>query len=455
MQSTTVFKGKWWLSDKEDDKVSGVLTYIQGETLELELIGNFRDSAQDALSLTFQDGRTSVIFGQASDGSNISLFDCGCYIHRTYIADFPIVKYTPRAIAVGIHIADINEKRFFKAIVKIPELSYWLFPEIIEQKYFFENDDVKSVNVKMDKLTETERTAAKTSLNSGFTFSLTRDAHFDNSGSMFSARFEQFTSLKIESKSDSSIKGFYEKAVRFERFLSLATFRDVAYSELSLYSNDCCKTIGKDRVKYDPIRIDTIFHKSPCEKKIESINFLFNYDDIKDKYNYAIKRWFSKDKQFDAIRGHMLESIDYKGHFSYMNFLIVIQAIEGYGWRYRKSECKVTADNRYAHALKNGKKNEINRIILNDILTTLISEYNDISCINKNIKIAAAVDSRHYYSHLTEKPKKNKLEGIKLFELTQDLRRLLFCCVMTYLGFSNTEIQKFTSGTNNIAFRGK
>lgn len=39
MQSTTVFKGKWWLPDKEDDKVSGVLTYIQGETLELELIG--------------------------------------------------------------------------------------------------------------------------------------------------------------------------------------------------------------------------------------------------------------------------------------------------------------------------------------------------------------------------------------------------------------------------------
>lgn len=71
MQSTTVFKGKWWLPDKEDDKVSGVLTYIQGETLELELIGNFRDSAQDALSLTFQDCRISVIFGQASDGSNI------------------------------------------------------------------------------------------------------------------------------------------------------------------------------------------------------------------------------------------------------------------------------------------------------------------------------------------------------------------------------------------------
>ena len=61
MQSTTVFKGKWWLPDKEDDKVSGVLTYIQGETLELELIGNFRDSAQDALSLTVQTYHYSIV----------------------------------------------------------------------------------------------------------------------------------------------------------------------------------------------------------------------------------------------------------------------------------------------------------------------------------------------------------------------------------------------------------
>lgn len=453
MQTTTIFKGKWWLPEKPEDKVSGVLTYIPGETIMLELIGNFQDSAQDAFSLMFQNERVPVIYGQASDGSDISLFDCGCYIHRAYKADFPIAKYQARTIAIGIHIADINEKRFFKAVVKIPELSYWLFPKTIEQQYFTENDKVTRVNVQMDKLSESERTAAKTSLNSGYTLSLTRDALFNNSDSLFSAKFEQFTSLKIESKSDSSIKGFYEKAVRFERFLSLATFKDVSYSELCIYSKDCCKTIGKETTIYEPIRIDTVFHTAPSDKKIESSNFLFNYDGVKDKYNDALKKWFSRDSQFDAIRGHMLESIDYKGHFSYMNFLIVIQAIEGYGWRYRKSACQTTADIRYAKAVKDGKKSERKQIILNDIIKTLLSDYKDISCINQKIKIAAVVDSRHYYSHLTEKTKKNKVDGIKLFELTQELRKLLFCCVMTYLGFTNAEIQKHTSGTNNFAFR--
>ena len=67
MQTTTIFKGKWWLPEKPEDKVSGVLTYIPGETITLELIGNFQDSAQDAFSLMFQNERVPVIYGQASD----------------------------------------------------------------------------------------------------------------------------------------------------------------------------------------------------------------------------------------------------------------------------------------------------------------------------------------------------------------------------------------------------
>ncbi len=453
MQKTTILKGKWWLPEQPDDKVSGILTYIPGDTITLELIGNFRDSAQDAFSLMFHNDRVPVIFGQVSDGSDISLFDCGCYIHRSYKADFPITKYQSRTIAIGIHIANINEKRFFKAIVRIPELSYWLFPKTIESQYFIENDKVASVNVKMDKLPESERTAARTSLNNGYTLSLTRDALFDNSGSLFSAKFEQFTSLKIESKKDSSIKGFYEKACRFEQFLSLATFKDVSYSELCLYSKDCSQTIGNETTIYNPIRIDTIFHAAPSDKKIDISNFLFNYEGVKDKYNDALRKWFSRDSKFDAIRGHMLESIDYKGHFSYLNFLIVVQAIEGYGWRYRKSACQIAADKRCAEALRAGKKPQTKRIMLSDIIKTLLSDYKDISCINQRIKIAAVVDSRNYYSHLTEKNKKNKLTGLKLFELTQELRKLLFCCVMTYLGFSNSDIQRYTNNASNYAFQ--
>lgn len=448
MQQTTIYKGKWWLPNNANDKVSGILTYVPGETITLELIGNFQGFAQDALSLMMRKERKPlpVIYGQASDGSNISLFDCIYSLQRAGKAEFPIAKYFPRSIAIGIHIADVNKKRFFKSIVKIPELSYWLYPKTIEQKYFTENDKVTGVNVQMNKLTESERTAARTSLNNSFTLSLTREAVFDNGGSLFSAKFEQFTSLKIESLNYSSIKEFYEEVIRFEQFLSLSTLKEVLYSELCLYSKDCSEARGNDTF-YTPIKIDTILHKAPSEAKIDNSSFLFDYETVKGQYNIALQKWFSRDQQFDAIREHMLESITNKGRFSYINFLIVIQAIEGYGWRYIKSKCQSAVDKRISMGIDTRKNTQ-----LSDIINTLLFEYRDITCINSKININAISDSRNYYSHLTEKQKKDKLDGIELYKLTQDLRMLLLCCVMTYLGFSNSDIEKYTSRSTSFIF---
>lgn len=454
MTKANIYKGKWWLPENENDKVSGILTYIPGESIDLELIGNFGDSAQDALSSLLCDKRVSVIYGQASDGSDISLFDCGSDINRFFKADFPIAVYHPRAIAIGIHVSSITEKRFFKAVVKIPELSYWLFPGTIERKYFTDEDGISSINVRMDRLSESDRTKASTRLSNGYTLSLIRDAAYHSGDLMFSATFEQFTSLSIKSSKEVSLKGVYEIAVKYERFLSLAMLRDVAYSELTVFSKDSFRTIGKDKVVYNPIRIETVFHDRPSENKIEIHNFLFSFNDIKGRYNDAIKKWYSRDAKFDAIRGHMLESIDYHGHFSYINFLVVIQAIEGFGCRYRKTECALTRDTRIAKSQNAGKAIGSKDITLADILKTLINEFKDVSYINRKMRIAAVVDSRNYYSHLTERVKKNKLDGVKLFDLTHDLRKILLCCVLSYLGFSNSEIERCTKDCNNSFVRG-
>ena len=113
--ATYEYKGKWWLPGKEEDKVSGVLSYTPGESIELELIGNFSDSDKSTINNLFIEERVPVIYGQASEGSDISLFDCGNSIHRVFKADFSIAKYFPRYIAIGMLLPSINEKKFFKA----------------------------------------------------------------------------------------------------------------------------------------------------------------------------------------------------------------------------------------------------------------------------------------------------------------------------------------------------
>lgn len=39
-----IFKGYWWLPDKPNDRVAGVLIYTPGEKILLELIGGFETS---------------------------------------------------------------------------------------------------------------------------------------------------------------------------------------------------------------------------------------------------------------------------------------------------------------------------------------------------------------------------------------------------------------------------
>lgn len=157
------------------------------------------------------------------------------------------------------------------------------------------------------------------------------------------------------------------------------------------------------------------------DKKIE---FLFEYDTIKDKYPSIIKKWYLESDDIAPIRAHLIESIKQKNSFSSLDFLVVFQAIEGFAIRF----------------LYGDKGPRI-------LLTSLIRDFNDITKLKCNeIDIAAAIDSRNYYSHFMNKSKKPKtLDGAELYYMTRKLRNLLICCMLTFIGFSHEDINKLLS----------
>ena len=73
------YRGLWWLPSNKERKVAGVLAYTPGEEFRLELIGSF-NAEYDGTILAPLKAKTMepVIHGQASDGSNITLFDSTC-----------------------------------------------------------------------------------------------------------------------------------------------------------------------------------------------------------------------------------------------------------------------------------------------------------------------------------------------------------------------------------------
>lgn len=114
-----------------------------------------------------------------------------------------------------------------------------------------------------------------------------------------------------------------------------------------------------------------------------------------------------------------------------MDFLIVVQAIEGFHIRFRKE------------------------VSLTETMNQLIEEFSDIYKIKQDtINVREVVDSRNYYSHFMDrKKKKHIVDGYDLYILTIKLKRLLVCCLLNFIGFENDEINMILTKSSNPLFR--
>lgn len=133
------------------------------------------------------------------------------------------------------------------------------------------------------------------------------------------------------------------------------------------------------------------------------------------------------------IKSHLVDSLVYKPLVGSVDFLQVIQAIEGVWWRFKDDAFRV------ANRISRRKKTT-----LDTILKELLGSLSDILSISMmNLDIEAVIDSRNYYSHFVDKSKKpNTLDGLDLYVQTKMLRNILLSLVLELLGLSHNEIEQ-------------
>ena len=174
---TMEYKGLWWIPSNKDRKVAGILYHIPGEEIRLELIGTFDSDAANSIMAIFNAKNEDVIHGQDSTGRDITIFENSCSISHTGNAEFATSIYKARVLAVGMHLESINENRFFKASVRIPELSYWLYPATVQQIHT-KGENGKCLYVKMYKQTDENFEVAKTQISGGLSVTPRRNATY-------------------------------------------------------------------------------------------------------------------------------------------------------------------------------------------------------------------------------------------------------------------------------------
>jgi hypothetical protein len=200
----------------------------------------------------------------------------------------------------------------------------------------------------------------------------------------------------------------------------------VKSSEITFFDDELYQQCGEDKyyktinfIRPDPDRVDLTGNIRQ--------SFLFDYSAVKDIYSNVINAWYNVPSELYPIRSHLIDSLKKKQVFDSVDFLILIQAVEGFWWRFRDA------------VYNNPKKGKVS---LKLIITELVNEFKEVKLLTEaSMDIDAIVDSRHYYSHFLPKSKKPKtLDGIKLFEESKKLRILLICCILSFVGFNNSQI---------------
>ena len=432
------YKGYWYLPSNPDNRVAGVLTYYPNEKILLELLGCF---GEYSLAIFTERDDETIIYGRTADGKDIALLNNFRSLKINSCADFPIVRYTCDFMVIGSHVKGLDEKRNYWGTARIPELTLWCQPEALTTSMFFgKNKSVVRMNVSFStEFRSRKDVISRVKVNENTAINIKRGVRYN--GDHLAPEIEQYSYLEIRKKGKASIKEILTDIFMFEQFLSLAMLSVVKCSRITLFDKNKYQQIENTRL-YREIHIFHAFaeRKNLQAPSLKTFRHLFDYNAIKDVYPEILKKWYNEPMELAPIRSHLISSLEKKRYYSSIDFLIIIQALEGFCRRFRSKKYRKT------HGLPERDYSD-----LYAMMGSLLSEFGDIDFIKKcEIDKDAVVDSRNYYSHFMPKDEGKKvLDGVELYDLTVRLRILLVCCTLNLFGFTNERINEILNRSDS------
>lgn len=397
MTEKVVIKGQWWLPDTPNNRVSGTLTYTPHESICLELIGSLQ--GEDLVSIMSLNS-VPIIFGEASNSHKITLFGNVKSITNNFACSFSLSSYKCNLLIDGFHLKDSNELHRYEVQARFRGLEYWCYPRMLETKL---TDTSVTYKVKDTRY----KIVKNVTLGDRLSLSLRWGIELRASVLQLSPNCSQYTSFFLNYKHKVTFNSIWKEINQIEDFLSFASLQEIECEGMT--------------ISYGKSSANIYFLTSKPQQEIKPThNFLFGYSEIEDVYTTMIQKWFLNDEEIRPIRSHLIKAIRKKSYFDSTDFLIVIYALEGYALRFIDDKLNFT--------------NAINSII---------EQYKDIEIISKmTFDVDILRNSRNYYSHFMPEDNRKHYTEIELLHETKKLKKLLYCCMLSFSGIDNERINK-------------
>ncbi|MEN2436495.1 HEPN domain-containing protein [Weeksellaceae bacterium A-14] len=421
MKERSEYKGVWFLPKNPNCRIGGILNFETNSAIRLELFDCYDEpSIEESLTSTHHK-ILDVICGLTIDGKKITLIGCTESLNINFNNDVRLSSYKCKYLLENIHLSTSLDKVFDKISFTSPILTNWKHPGIIENTLTFsDTNQIKNIKVSVDTDSYWEKYFK---LDENYTLQLSSSGNFNDDYGKTEYIFTQNTELSIINHTEKkTFSDFLTKLILALKFLSLATLSEVVIKNLVLYTNS---SIGADS-RLDAIPVYQVEKTTVLPDKIVFNNQLFTFDDVSDIFSDVINKWYKEEGSLGPIREHLIESIKPKIYFSSLDFLTMIQSLEGYHRRF---------------------VNE-NKLFLRERLNNLLLRFDNIQAIKKNsFDVEKVISTRNYYSHFYHKDK-NVLVGRELIITTQKLRTLLICSVLSLIGFDNKKIDTLLINNN-------
>lgn len=390
------------------EMIAGILSYVPSEGIKLELIGSIKDNIQDVLNKHEID----CIWGELDNGLLVTLFHCYSSFSINTACSFIMERYSCNRLFVGANIESYSIPLYAEIQAEFRVLPFWCPPSAIESNT---NLQWHTTTVKLNEL---PRNIISVDLGNGRTLSLNESAGFNTNIVTHSETFFQSCFISLN---------YATKQTLFDLCRDIELFCDfMSFASLKLQACSVIKIKDEARNIYAIYRPD--IDESILPPKYVH-DFLFYYEDIHDCFPLIISNWMNNSKSRPII-SHLIDSITVHRVFTENDFLIVIQALDGYNKRF----------------LRFGGH-------FNTILNKMFKKFEDLT-IFKSIdfngdSIAA---TRNYFSHMSDDSsiKDNIIrDGKGLYDMTHTIRKLLICYLMELVGFSIDDIERITKTSTN------
>jgi len=431
--------GYWWLPDKPDKKISGILTYSPTEGFILELNGVFDDIIDESPDYH------KFIIGDSQKGDTITIHCCFLIQSSHSIPCYAKSKYIANIGYIGYHFS--NEKQIMFSRIS---MRYDFFEEWLNYRVFSHHTE----ETKESKYKHTLTYESPGSINikvQDYTLEI----------------YYGFSSSSGDNWREDKIKTYARIYVDFNKPLTLdASFAFVNHFRnfITLGTGDCIDIIefrGKNDDMKDNQWVEILFRISSIKKmtkKLYPFQMIYTFRNIESNPSFYLNNWFEKIGSLEPIYNLFFAILYIPNIYPLHEFLSLTQAIEAYHSRkfnndflllrefkqFRKKIIKNIED--LSEEYKDHfftKVSYINKKILRIKLKELFIKYQYITnCVTDDIDefINKIADTRNYYTHYDEKLKKKAVVIKDLPLLSQKILFFLVGILLREIGFDEDQI---------------